>query len=161
MVRACRVQEKVYRILVLECDQDTRLKPIHPDSAQRAFGDDWVSILSRDREKTGRHGRQAAHSCPLSTQLPISYSSGGEAGQAFTRTRRLCLRRPRPSPPSFPLFGSKSHDCGPIPHTDYATGTGRGVSRLESSPVNESIFHICLRRLNGLRSPAPVRSPVR
>ena len=26
-------------------------------------------------------------------------SSDGEAGQAFTRTRWLCLRRPRPSPP--------------------------------------------------------------
>ena len=34
----CARVEKVYRILVLECDQDTRLKPIAIHPAQRSAG---------------------------------------------------------------------------------------------------------------------------
>ena len=72
-------------------------------------------------------------------------SSDGEAGQAFTRTRWLCLRRPRPSPPSArALFQTLAGAC-------------QGVGDVELLPVRhggkEGLTQLHRRRssLQGLR----------
>ena len=90
-------------------------------------------------------------------------SSDGEAGQAFTRTRWLCLRRPRPSPPyARALFQTLAGACqgvGDVELLPVRHGGKEGLTHLHRRRSSLHSLRRCRRGLRGEDSAGSFRSP--
>ena len=80
-------------------------------------------------------------------------SSDGEAGQAFTRTRWLCLRRPRPSPPSaralFQTLAGACQGVGDVELLPVRHGGKEGLTQLHRRRSSLHSLRRCRRGLRG------------